>query len=77
MIPGSDDGKVSIDSAKVDGMQDFKVLHTTHPFIMRNKATLRNIVLFLQQGRFEVTEESPTQSHATRSRRTFHHPQRR
>ncbi len=52
MIPGKNDGKVSIESAKVDGMADFKVVHATHPFIMRNKAVIQDIIRFLEFGKF-------------------------
>ncbi len=33
LIPGKDDGKVSVERAKLDGMSDFLVTHHTHPFI--------------------------------------------
>src|SRR4030067_1362968 len=35
-IPGQNDGKVSVESAKVKGMHDFVTLPTTHPFMMKN-----------------------------------------
>ena len=37
IIPGKDDGKVSIESAKVEGMDDFLIVHATHPFIMKKR----------------------------------------
>jgi len=52
MIPGKDDGKVSVESARVDGMRDFKVVHATHPLIMKNRAVIRDIVAFLRTGAF-------------------------
>ncbi len=52
MIPGKDDGKVSIESAKVDGMKDFKVVHATHPFIMKNRQVIDDICAFLRSGSF-------------------------
>ncbi|HEU5395677.1 MAG TPA: alpha/beta hydrolase, partial [Verrucomicrobiae bacterium] len=36
LIPGPDDGKVSVQRAKLAGMTDFLVVHTAHPFLMRN-----------------------------------------
>ena len=53
MIPGIDDGKVSIESAKVEGMKDFKIVHATHPFIMKNRQVIDDICEFLRFGRFE------------------------
>ncbi len=53
MIPGPDDGKVSIQSAKVEGMTDYKVLHTTHPMIMKKPAVIEEVIHFLQHGSFK------------------------
>ena len=53
MIPGKDDGKVSIKSAKVGGMKDFKIVHATHPFIMKNRQVIDDICAFLRSGSFE------------------------
>lgn len=52
IIPGRDDGKVSIESAKVEGMADFLVVHVSHPFIMNDKAVMTQCVHFLQNGHF-------------------------
>lgn len=53
LIPGPDDGKVSLENAKVTGMKEFTVIHASHPFIMRNKEALGQVVSFLKTGRFE------------------------
>lgn len=53
MIPGSDDGKVSTENAKVAGMKDFKVVHATHPFIMKNRQVIEDICAFLRSGKFK------------------------
>lgn len=52
IIPGKDDGKVSIENAKIEGMRDFLVMHTTHPLIMQNKLVQSQCLHFLQNGRF-------------------------
>lgn len=52
MIPGRDDGKVSINSAKVAGMKDFKVMKASHPFIMRKRSVHLQVLSFLKQGHF-------------------------
>jgi triacylglycerol lipase len=52
LIPGPDDGKVSVQRAKLAGMSDFIVLHTAHPFIMRNREVIRQTIHFLRNGKF-------------------------
>lgn len=56
MIQGPDDGKVSVERTRVDGMKDHVVVHTTHPFMMKNKNVLRHTLNFLRSGAFNVTE---------------------
>lgn len=53
MIPGSDDGKVSIESTKVDGMKEHLVIHCTHPYIMKNRKVIESVICFLRNGSFE------------------------
>lgn len=53
MIPGKDDGKVSIENAKLEGMKDFKVLSASHTFIMNDRDAIRHTVKFLTTGAFE------------------------
>ena len=52
MIKGPDDGKVSVERTKVDGMKEHIVVHTTHPFMMRNREVLRRTLYFLRTGSF-------------------------
>jgi pimeloyl-ACP methyl ester carboxylesterase len=53
MLTGPNDGKVTVASAKVDGMRDFLVLHYSHTWLMWRKGTLRQIQCFLESGRFD------------------------
>ena len=53
MIPGSDDGKVSIERTKLEGMTDHIAIHATHPFLMRNKTSIRQTIHFLRHGKFD------------------------
>ncbi len=57
MIEGVDDGKVSVQSAQLDGMADFLVLSATHPFIMKNRRAISQTVYFLEHGMFDATSE--------------------
>ncbi len=52
LIPGSDDGKVSLARSQVAGMKEHLVIHTTHPFIMKNREAIRHTLRFLQAGTF-------------------------
>ena len=52
MIPGEDDGKVSVQRAKVEGMTDFLVLPYAHSFIMDEDQTIAQTLHFLRHGRF-------------------------
>lgn len=52
MIPGVDDGKVSIARTKVAGMKQHIVLHTAHPFMMMNREAIAAAVRFVKTGTF-------------------------
>ena len=52
MINGADDGKVSVESAKLEGMKDFTVIHTTHPLMMKNIKVIKQTLHFLKHGKF-------------------------
>lgn len=52
LLPNPDDGKVSLESTRVEGMRDFIALPTTHPFMMKNKEVIEETVHFLQYGKF-------------------------
>lgn len=52
MIPGRDDGKVSIEGTKVEGMSDHIVIHRTHPMIMKRRDTMSLTLRFLESGSF-------------------------
>ena len=52
LIPGDDDGKVSIESAQLEGMQDFLIVPVSHPFLMKNKAVIEQTHTFLSHGKF-------------------------
>lgn len=56
MIPGPDDGKVSVEKTKLAGMRDHIVIAATHPFMMRDAEAIRQTIAFLREGKFEREE---------------------
>ncbi|MCJ7580609.1 MAG: alpha/beta fold hydrolase [Candidatus Aminicenantes bacterium] len=52
LIPGPDDGIVSVERTKVEGMADFLLLPYSHTFIMQKEAVFEQVVHFLREGKF-------------------------
>jgi len=60
VIPGEDDGKVSVAHAKLTEMSDFLVVDSGHTFIMRDDAVIAQILAFLKRGRFSRGQGTDT-----------------
>jgi pimeloyl-ACP methyl ester carboxylesterase len=60
MIPGEDDGVVSVESARVEGMKDFLVVPSTHAFIMTSQTVLEQARHFIETGAFRPGSDEPT-----------------
>ena len=58
LIPGRDDGKVSVARAQTAGMRDFIRLPVTHTFMMRNSQVIRQTQHYLRAGRFQKAKNS-------------------
>ncbi|WP_309381644.1 esterase/lipase family protein [Cerasicoccus frondis] len=52
MIPGPDDGVISVESTKLDGMADFVVIHESHPMLVFNGEVMEQMIAFLDTGKF-------------------------
>lgn len=62
VLPGPDDGKVTVDRTHVTGEKEHIVLPVTHTFMMNNKEVQRAVVTFLKHGSFQ---EDATQNLTT------------
>ena len=51
-IEGPDDGVVAVESGRLDGMADFRVLATSHTRMPKNAEARQEVLAFLQAGRF-------------------------
>lgn len=52
LIPGTNDGKVSVNRSQVEGMQDFIVMPYSHTFIMQRRDVIEQSLHFIQKGYF-------------------------
>lgn len=52
LIPGPNDGRVSVERTKLQGMTDHLTIPATHFAMMRKRSAIHQAVHFLQHGRF-------------------------
>lgn len=52
VLENPDDGRVSVEDTKLDGMADFVVVEHSHAFMMRMRRTIELTIAFLRTGSF-------------------------
>ena len=58
VLENPDDGRVSVEDTKLEGMADHVVVKHSHAFMMRMGTTIELTIRFLETGSFEETRES-------------------
>jgi len=56
LIPSTDDGKVSVERTKLEGMNAHVSMPVTHPFMMKNEGVITQVIYYLKSGYFKREE---------------------
>ncbi len=57
MLPDADDGKVTVERTRVDGMDDFLIVEDNHRYIVEDELVIRNTLRFLSTGAFSPEDK--------------------
>jgi hypothetical protein len=52
ILPGPDDGKVAVESTKVEGMKDFRTIPSSHTWIPWRETAIEQALAFIEKQRF-------------------------
>jgi len=52
MLDKPNDGRVTVDDTRLEGMSDFRQVHASHAFMMRDREVIGLTIAFLANGRF-------------------------
>jgi len=58
LLPRPNDGRVSVENTRLDGMTDHIVVRASHPLMVRNRLAIEQTVAFLRDGRFNADGDS-------------------
>jgi triacylglycerol lipase len=58
MLPDPDDGKVSVASTQITGMNDFLIVGSSHRYLVRDEVVFRNTESFLRTGEFLASDKA-------------------
>lgn len=50
ILDGPDDGRAAVERTKVEGMQEYSVVHAAHPFLMKKDKVIEQAFRFLSTG---------------------------
>jgi pimeloyl-ACP methyl ester carboxylesterase len=53
MLPGANDGRVTVARTRLDGMADHLVIAASHALMMKNEDAIAQTIAFLKHGRFD------------------------
>lgn len=53
ILPGANDGRVTVARTRLDGMADHLVIAASHALMMKNKDAIAQTIAFLKHGRFD------------------------
>jgi hypothetical protein len=56
-LPGADDGLVTVEGTKLDGMSDFILVKSGHAFMRYKEEVAKQAVYFLKNGKFSRAKE--------------------